>query len=82
MGKLAFIHVVFPVLFGPKRKKLLLLSVGNQDILIAGICITHDLPLITRNTAHFSRISRLRLFGKLWLSAQICVPFNLNCAPI
>lgn len=37
--------------------------IGNQDILIAGICITHDLPLITRNTAHFSRISRLKLFA-------------------
>ena len=36
--------------------------IGNQDILIAGICITHDLPLITRNTTHFSRISRLKLF--------------------
>ena len=37
--------------------------IGNQDILIAGVCITHDLPLMTRNTAHFSRISRLRLFS-------------------
>ena len=36
--------------------------IGNQDILIAGICITHDIPIITRNTAHFSRISRLRMF--------------------
>ena len=37
--------------------------IGNQDILIAGICITHDVPIITRNTAHFSRISQLRLFS-------------------
>lgn len=37
--------------------------IGNQDILIAGICITHDLPLMTRNTEHFSRIPRLKLFG-------------------
>ncbi len=37
--------------------------IGNQDILIAGICIARDLPLITRNTAHFSRISRLKLFA-------------------
>lgn len=36
--------------------------IGNQDILIAGICITHDIPIITRNTAHFSKISRLRMF--------------------
>ncbi len=37
--------------------------IGNQDILIAGICITQDIPLFTRNTAHFSRISRLKLFS-------------------
>jgi len=37
--------------------------IGNQDILIAGICIAHDLPLVTRNTNHFSRITRLKLFS-------------------
>ncbi|MCK4826096.1 type II toxin-antitoxin system VapC family toxin, partial [bacterium] len=37
--------------------------IGNQDILIAGICITYDIPLITKNTKHFSRISRLKLFS-------------------
>jgi tRNA(fMet)-specific endonuclease VapC len=37
--------------------------IGNQDILIAGICITHDLPLITRNRNHFSRIKQLKLFS-------------------
>lgn len=36
--------------------------IANQDILIAAICITHDLPLLTRNTEHFTRISRLKLF--------------------
>lgn len=36
--------------------------IGNQDILIAAICITHNLPLLTRNTEHFSRISLLKLF--------------------
>ena len=36
--------------------------IGNQDILIAGICIHHELPLITRNTEHFSRISNLQLY--------------------
>jgi len=35
--------------------------IGNQDILIAGICINRDLSLVTRNTEHFSKISRLRL---------------------
>ncbi|MBN1906700.1 MAG: hypothetical protein JW927_16575 [Deltaproteobacteria bacterium] len=34
-----------------------------SDILIAGICITHDIPIITRNTAHFSRIARLQIFS-------------------
>jgi tRNA(fMet)-specific endonuclease VapC len=37
--------------------------IGNQDVLIAGICITHNIPLFTRNTEHFSRISRLKLFS-------------------
>jgi tRNA(fMet)-specific endonuclease VapC len=37
--------------------------IGNQDILIAGICITHDIPILTRNTAHFSKIPRLRMFS-------------------
>jgi predicted nucleic acid-binding protein len=37
--------------------------IGNQDILIAGICITQDIPLLTRNIAHFSRIARLKLFN-------------------
>ncbi len=35
--------------------------IGNRDILIAGTCITLDIPLLTRNTVHFSRISRLKL---------------------
>lgn len=39
--------------------------IGNQDVLIAGICITHNLPLMTRNIEHFSRISNLKLFSFL-----------------
>ena len=39
--------------------------IGNQDILIAGICINHDIPLFTRNTDHFSRIPRLKLFESM-----------------
>jgi len=39
--------------------------IGNQDILIAGICITRNLPLMTRNIEHFSRISNLKLFSFL-----------------
>ena len=37
--------------------------IGNQDILIAGICVTHDIPIYTRNISHFSRISQLRIFS-------------------
>jgi len=34
-------------------------TVGNQDILIAGICLANNLPLLTRNSAHFSPIEGL-----------------------
>jgi tRNA(fMet)-specific endonuclease VapC len=37
--------------------------IGNQDILIAGICLNHNTPLITRNKEHFSRISGLKLYN-------------------
>jgi predicted nucleic acid-binding protein len=36
-------------------------SVGNQDILIAGICLASGLPLLTRNAAHFASINGLEL---------------------
>jgi len=35
--------------------------IGIQDILIAGICVARKLPLLTRNTDHFSRIPALKL---------------------
>ena len=34
--------------------------IGNQDILIAGICIANSLPLLTKNVAHFSIIKDLK----------------------
>jgi len=34
-------------------------SVGNQDILIAGICLANCLPLLTRKTAHFASVKGL-----------------------
>lgn len=37
--------------------------IGNQDILIAGICIAHDIALFSKNTDHFSRISYLKLYS-------------------
>ena len=36
--------------------------IGDQDILIAGICINHDTPLLTRNIKHFSIIPRLKIY--------------------
>ena len=36
-------------------------SLAVPDTLIAGICIAHDLPLLTRNRDPFSRIPGLRL---------------------
>jgi len=38
------------------------LTVGNQDILIAGTCLANGLPLLTGNTAHFASIKGLTLF--------------------
>lgn len=40
-------------------------EISPGDILIAGICLSNGLPLLTRNTEHFCRIPKLRL-----LSAQ------------
>jgi predicted nucleic acid-binding protein len=37
--------------------------IGNQDILIAGICIANSLPLFTKNVAHFSIIKDLKLIS-------------------
>ena len=31
------------------------------DLLIAGCCLASGLPLLTRNTAHFSRVRGLKL---------------------
>lgn len=36
-------------------------SLGMADSLIAGIALTHDLPLFTRNRQHFARVPRLSL---------------------
>jgi tRNA(fMet)-specific endonuclease VapC len=37
-------------------------TVGNQDILIAGACLANGLPLLTRNTAHFTPIKGLVIY--------------------
>jgi tRNA(fMet)-specific endonuclease VapC len=36
-------------------------EIGLADSLQAGICLRHDLPLATRNRAHFERVEGLRL---------------------
>lgn len=33
--------------------------IGVQDMLIAGICIAYDVPLLTRNLKHYERIEDL-----------------------
>ena len=37
--------------------------VGTHDILIAAICVANDLPLYTKNVAHFSEIKDIRLLS-------------------
>jgi predicted nucleic acid-binding protein len=37
--------------------------VGTHDILIAAICVANDLPLYTKNIAHFSEIKEIRLLS-------------------
>jgi predicted nucleic acid-binding protein len=34
-------------------------GIGAADYLIAGVCIAHGLPLLTRNLAHFRRVPGL-----------------------
>lgn len=38
--------------------------IGNRNILIAGICVSNSLPLLTRNAARFSRVKDLVLYEK------------------
>lgn len=37
--------------------------IGTHDILIAAICIANNLPLYTKNVAHFSEIKDIRLLS-------------------
>jgi tRNA(fMet)-specific endonuclease VapC len=36
-------------------------SIGMADTLVAGVCLSRDLPLATRNEKHFGRVEGLRL---------------------
>lgn len=49
--------------YGPLRARLEKLGtpIGPLDMLIAAIAITHDLTLVTHNTAEFSRVDNLKI---------------------
>lgn len=36
-------------------------TIGTRDVFIAGICLTHGLPLVTGDTGHFERVPGLRV---------------------
>ena len=36
-------------------------DIGVKDVLIASICLEHEIPLITMNERHFSRVPGLKL---------------------
>ena len=36
--------------------------IGLPDTMIAGICLSQDLPLLTRNTRHYTRVAGLQIF--------------------
>ena len=39
------------------------LLIGTNDLWIAATAVTHDLPLVTRNTDHFGRVPGLKVVG-------------------
>ena len=45
--------------------------IGLADILSAGICLSNDLPMLTRNIEHFSRVAGLKLITPDNLQAHI-----------
>jgi tRNA(fMet)-specific endonuclease VapC len=47
------------------------LVIGLADILSAGMCLANDLPLLTRDVEHFSRIGGLKLVTPDGLRAHI-----------
>ncbi len=38
-------------------------TIGDADILIAATAITHDMPLVTNNTGHFSLVAGLQILN-------------------
>jgi tRNA(fMet)-specific endonuclease VapC len=41
-------------------------SIGIPDALIAGTCVARNVPLLTLNTKHFSRVDSLKLIAIAW----------------
>jgi tRNA(fMet)-specific endonuclease VapC len=37
-------------------------DIGVKDVLIASICLENDLPILTTNEQHFSRVQGLKVF--------------------
>ena len=44
-------------------------TIGLPDTLIAGICLTQQAPLLTRNTRHYQRVTGLQIISPEELSA-------------
>lgn len=45
--------------FGDLKRKGI--EIGNSDLLIAGIAMTHDLIMVTNNEKHFTQIPKLQV---------------------
>jgi len=39
------------------------LDIGVKDVLIASICLENDLPILTTNEQHFSRVQGLKVIA-------------------
>ena len=38
-------------------------DIGVKDVMIAAVCLTYNIPLLTLNEAHFSRVPDLKVVG-------------------
>lgn len=45
-------------------------EIGVKDVLIAAICLEHDLPLLTLNDRHFARVTGLTVLTPETFLAQ------------
>ncbi len=45
-------------------------DIGVKDVLIAAVCLMHDVPLLTLNEGHFSRVQGLTVIGPAALLAS------------